>query len=101
MPEFGDSGIFPQLFPLELRSRYNRFHRAVFSACTAIRAQLCIDHVFIVAFGNGLHGAFPFTASARDTFVGDCVRHSLLILPFIFEFDLQELLFLSRRPRYS
>ena len=53
----------------------NSVYRAFFHASGTIGAKLGVNNVYAFAFGDSFHRADWFTSTARDTFIGNNMRH--------------------------
>jgi hypothetical protein len=70
----------PDLF---LFAGRDRLDRTLLRTSPAVRAQFGIDDIFVIPLADRLHGAFILAGTARNAFIGDKVRH-IIILLFMF-----------------
>jgi hypothetical protein len=64
----------------------DRLDRALLRAGSAVRTKLGIDGIFVLPLADCLYGAFILTGSACNAFIGNNIRHIVLLLVSFFIF---------------
>jgi hypothetical protein len=66
-----------------LLARFDCFDRALLGTRAAVRAELGIDHVLVVALADRVHGADTLTGTTGNALIGNRIRHFSILLQFL------------------